>query len=358
LTGGIGLRPGLIEIDGSMKSGSGTMLRLSVAFSAITGRPLRMFNIRAKRSNPGLRPQHLEAVLTAARLCGARVEGARVGSMEITFEPGRIKGGAVRAEIGTAGSIPMLMMTILPICLFAEEPVRVLVEKGGTDVRHSPTVNYLRFVFLPTLAKMGVRARLRVLRYGYYPRGMGAAELYVEPARELKPLVLEEFGEVVEVGGISVCTFLGERRVAERQARAARKLLAKEGLEADIEIINDRSNPVQKGSSIVLWAKTDTGVILGSDAIGELGKPAEAVGREAAEGLLAELRARATADIHMADMLVPYVALSKGRSAYLTRALTDHLDANIWLAERILGAKFSIEEVDGLYRIEKLPKAP
>ena len=183
---------------------------------------------------------------------------------------------------------------------------------------------------------------------------MGAAELRVEPVEALKPLVLEDFGSVVEVRGVSVCTFLEERRVADRQARTAEKVLAREGLEADIEVIYDRSNPVQKGSSIVLWARTDTGVILGSDAIGELGKPAERVGREAAEGLLAELRARATADIHMADMLVPYVALAPGRSAYLARALTDHLDANIWLAEEILGARFRVQRADGLYRVEKL----
>ena len=344
----------MLEIDGSLKSGSGTMLRLSVAFSAITGQPLHMFNIRAKRSNPGLRPQHLEAVLTAAKLCRARVEGARVGSMEITFEPGPIEGGTVRAEIGTAGSIPMLIMTILPICIFARSPVRILIDKGGTDVRHSPTINYMRFVFLPVLAKMGVKAQIRVLRYGYYPRGMGTVELSVQPVRALKPLVLEEFGSVEEVRGISVCTFLEERKVADRQARAARKVLARGGLEADIEVVYDRSNPVQKGSSIVLWAKTDKGVILGSDAIGELGKPAEQVGREAAEGLLAELRARATADVHMADMLVPYVALAEGRSAYLTRALTDHLDANIWLAEKILGVEFKVQKVNGLYRVEKL----
>jgi len=277
-----------------------------------------------------------------------------VGSMEITFEPGPIEGGTVRAEIGTAGSIPMLIMTILPICIFARSPVRVLIDKGGTDVRHSPTINYMRFVFLPVLAKMGVKAQIRVLRYGYYPRGMGTVELSVQPVRALKPLVLEEFGSVEEVRGISVCTFLEERKVADRQARAARKVLAREGLEADIEVVYDRSNPVQKGSSIVLWAKTDRGVILGSDAIGELGKPAEQVGREAAEGLLAELRARATADVHMADMLVPYVALAEGRSAYLTRALTDHLDANIWLAEKILGVEFKVQKVNGLYRVEKL----
>ena len=345
--------PAMLEIDGSLKSGSGTMLRLSVAFSAITGRPLHMINIRAKRSNPGLRPQHLEAVLTAAKLCRARVIGARVGSMEITFEPGPIVGGRFRAEIGTAGSIPMLIMTILPICIFAPTPVRVLIEKGGTDVRHAPTINYMRYVFLPTLAKMGVKARIRVLRYGYYPRGLGAAELYVEPLEgPLKPIELAEFGSIKAVKGVSVCTFLEKRRVADRQARAAEKVLAEEGLDADIQVIYDRSNPAQKGSSIVLWAETDKGVLLGADAIGELGKPAEAVGREAAEGLLAEIRARATADVHLADMLVPYVALASGRSVYLARQFTDHMDANIWLAEQILGARFSVQKADGLYRVE------
>ena len=345
----------MIEVDGSLKSGSGTMLRLSVAFSAITGRPLHMVNIRAKRSNPGLRPQHLEAVLTAAKLCRARVSGARVGSMEITFEPGPVEGGSFRAEIGTAGSIPMLIMTILPICIMAKSRVRVLIEKGGTDVRHAPTINYMRYVLLPVLAKMGVRARIRVLRYGYYPKGLGVVDLSVEPSRRLKPLVLEEFGSLEAIKGVSVCTFLEKRKVAGRQARAAREVLAKEGLEADIEVIYDRSNPAQRGSSIVLWAETDTGVILGADAIGELGKPAEVVGREAAEGLLAELRARATVDVHLADMLVPYVALAEGRSVYLTRELTDHLDTNIWLAERILGVKFKVERENGLYKVEKLP---
>ena len=347
------MAPEMLEIDGSLKSGSGTMLRLSVAFSAITGRPLHMTNIRARRSNPGLRPQHLEAVLTAAKLCRARVSGARVGSMEITFEPSRIVGGRFRAEIGTAGSIPMLIMTILPICIFAPEPVRVLIEKGGTDVRHAPTINYMRYVLLPVLAKMGVRARIRVLRYGYYPRGLGAVELSVEPLEgPLQPIVLEEFGELQAVRGVSVCTFLEKRKVADRQARAAREVLAQEGLKADIRVVYDRSNPAQRGSSIVLWAETDTGVLLGADSIGELGKPAEVVGREAAEGLLAELRARATADVHLADMLVPYVALADGRSAYLARELTDHMDANIWLAERILGARFHVQKADGLYRVE------
>ncbi|MGC9345203.1 MAG: RNA 3'-terminal phosphate cyclase, partial [Candidatus Bathyarchaeales archaeon] len=126
------------------------------------------------------------------------------------------------------------------------------------------------------------------------------------------------------------------------------------GYTADIQIINDRSNPLQKGSSLVLWAKTDTGAILGADAIGELRKSSEAVGREAAEKIYAEISAKPTVDVHLADMLIPYLALAEGRSAYLTRTISDHLETNIWLAEKILNARFDVEKVDGLYKIEKV----
>jgi RNA 3'-terminal phosphate cyclase (ATP) len=163
---------------------------------------------------------------------------------------------------------------------------------------------------------------------------------------------LERFGELRSVKGVSVCTFLADRKVAERQADAARALLKSAGLLPKIEVVDDVSNPLQKGSSLVLWAETDSGALLGGDAIGELGKPSEKVGREAANNLLRELATRATVDSHLADMLVPYVALAQGNSAYLSGFMTEHLDTNIWLAEKILGTKFQVTRVENLYKIE------
>ncbi|MEM2816721.1 MAG: RNA 3'-terminal phosphate cyclase [Candidatus Bathyarchaeia archaeon] len=343
----------MIEIDGSQKSGSGTILRLSVAFAAVLGQPLHIYNIRHNRPNPGLRPQHLEAVLTAARLCNAHVEGATLNSREIKFKPGDIKGGYFEAEIGTAGSISMLIMTVLPICLFAGDSVYMRISKGGTDVSGAPTINYMRHVFLPVLRRMGAKIDITVQRYGYYPKGMGEVILTVQPCKELKHLFLEIFGSIKAIEGVSLCTFLADRRVAERQAVAANKFLKENGYTADIKTVNDMSNPLQKGSSIVLWAETDTGAILGADAIGEINKASETVGREAAEKLLAEISSKATVDTHLADMLVPYVALAKGKSAYLTRNFSDHLETNIWLAEKFLGVKFRVEKKNGLYKVEK-----
>jgi len=343
----------MIEIDGAKKSGSGTILRLSVALSAILGEPLHIYNIRKKRSQPGLRPQHLEAVLTAAKLCDADVKGAFIGSQEIFFHPGEIRGGSIEAEIGTAGSIPMLIMTVLPICAFAKHLVNLHISKGGTDVRHSPTINYLKYILLPVLKRMGLEASIEVEKYGYYPKGMGEVTLKTEPCRRLEPIRLERFGNIEEIGGISVCTFLADRNVALRQAREAERLLKIRGYASKIRVVNDFSNPIQKGSSLVLWAKTDTDVLLGGDAIGEIRKPSEDVAREAAKNLLDEVQAKATADVHLADMLIPYIALADGESTYMARYVTDHLESNIWLADEILGVRFKTESHNGLVKITK-----
>ncbi len=343
----------MLEIDGSQKSGSGTILRLSIALATILNQPLHIYNIRQKRTQPGLRPQHLEAVLTAAKLCNAELKGATLGSRELWFTPQKIISGNVHAEIGTAGSIPMLLLTILPICAFAKRPVHVHVVKGGTDVRHAPTINYLNHVLLRMLKRMGLNASLTIHKYGYYPKGMGEVTLEVQPCQKLSPLRLEEFGTIKELRGVSVCTFLADRKVAERQANAANEYLVAHGHEAKIQVINDMSNPLQKGSSLVLWAKTSTGALLGGDAIGELRKPSEVVGREAAENLFKEIKPQPTVDAHLADMLIPYVALADGNSTYLTRTITEHLDTNIWLTQKILGAKFEVSKTKNLYRIKK-----
>lgn len=342
------------EVDGSQKSGSGTILRLSIALAAVLGQPLHIYNIRQNRPEPGLKPQHLEAVLTAARLCKAELRGARLGSRELWFNPGRIEGGRFESEIGTAGSIPMLLMTVLPICAFAEHTVILHVSKGGTDVLHSPTINYMRFVFLPLLKRMDLNAELTVQKYGYYPKGMGEVTLTVEPSRSLKPLVLETPGNPRVIKGLSVCTFLEDRKVAERQAGAATGLLKEKGCTADVRIVNDRSNPLQKGSSLVLWTETESGSVLGADAIGELRKASEAVGKEATEKLWEEIAAKPTVDVHLADMLIPYVALAEGRSAYFARTVSEHLETNICLAQQMLNVKLGLEKTGSIYRVEKL----
>jgi RNA 3'-phosphate cyclase len=343
----------LIDIDGSQKSGSGTILRMSIALAAIKMQPLHIFNIRENRPQRGLKPQHLEAVLTAAKLCNAKLEGATLGSKELWFTPTKLEGGHFEAEIGTAGSIPMLLLTILPICAMSEKPVCVHIAKGGTDVRNSPTINYIRFVLLPTLKRIGFSASLGVHKYGYYPKGMGETTIATESCKKLEPLILESFGNITSIKGVSVCTFLADRKVAERQATAAQNYFEEKNLQTRIQVTNDTSNTIQKGSSITLWAETDSGTILGADAIGEIRKPSETVGKEAAQKLYAEIQSKSTIDVHLADMIIPYIAISKGKSQFLTRTISDHLETSMWLAQEILNTHFSVTKIGQLHKIEK-----
>ncbi len=346
-------RDEMLKIDGSQKSGSGTILRLSIALAGILNEPLHIYNIRHKRKQPGLRPQHLESVLTAAKLCNAETEGAKLGSRELWFNPNGIIKGEIRAEIGTAGSISMLLLTVLPICACAKGDVTVHAINGGTDVRYAPTINYMKYVLLPTLERMGLKSSLTVRKFGYYPKGMGEVILKVSNSSELRALSLTNFGEIERIEGVSVCTFLEKQKVAERQAEAATKILRNKGYATEIDVVNDESNTLQKGSSIVLWTNTSKGAIVGGDAIGELRKSSETVGKEAAEMLIKETETQASVDVHLADMLVPYVALAKGTSTYTVRKITDHIDTNIWLVEKILGTKIQVTKVGKLYEIEK-----
>jgi RNA 3'-terminal phosphate cyclase (ATP) len=341
----------MIEIDGSQKSGSGTILRISIALSAIKQEPLHIFNIRYNRKKPGLRPQHLQSVKTAAKLCNAKIKGAKLDSTELWFNPNKITSNNLLVEIGTAGSIPMLLLTILPICMYAEDKIQLHIMNGGTDVWHAPTINYLKYVLFPVLKKMGLNAFLKIKKYGYYPRGMGEVIFKINPITELNPVLFEDFGEIEEIKGISICTFLEKQKVAERQAIASKAILNNFVSKPKIRIINDKSNTLQKGSSIVLYAKTNKGARLGGDAIGELGKSSELVGSEAAQNLKKEIDSKATVDVHLADMLIPYIALAKRSSIYITREITDHISTNIWLTEKILNKKIKVKKINNLFQI-------
>ena len=123
----------MIEIDGSWGEGGGQVLRSSLTLSMMTGQPVHLVNIRARRPKPGLQPQHLAAVRAAATISGAEVEGAALGSSELTFIPGAIRPGNYRFDIGTAGSTSLLLQTIfLPLALADGSSEVMLI--GGTHV--------------------------------------------------------------------------------------------------------------------------------------------------------------------------------------------------------------------------------
>ncbi|WP_297519304.1 RNA 3'-terminal phosphate cyclase [Thermococcus sp.] len=329
-----------VEIDGSYGEGGGQILRTAVALSVITGKPVRIRRIRANRSNPGLRPQHLHGILALKELSDARVKGARVGSTELEFIPGKARPKHIRVPIKTAGSITLVLQALLPAMAFTGGSFEVT---GGTDVPWSPPVDYLKHVTLFALERMGLRFELEIKRRGHYPRGGGLVTGRVEPWEERKPLIALEWEKIECFAGISHATNL-PAHVAERQAKAAEDRL-RELYSAPVEIKREISRSLGPGSGIVVWAETDS-LRLGGDALGKRGKPAEVVGREAADELLEALTTRAAVDKFLGDQLIPFLAFAGGKIR--VAEITNHLVTNVWVVERFFGKVFEVEgEIGG-----------
>ncbi|WP_297465249.1 RNA 3'-terminal phosphate cyclase [Thermococcus sp.] len=325
-----------VEINGSYGEGGGQILRTAVALSVITGKPVRIYNIRANRPNPGLRTQHLHGILALKELSNARVRGAQVGSTRLEFIPGKARPKHIRVPIKTAGSITLVLQALLPAMAFTGGSFEVT---GGTDVPWSPPVDYLKHVTLFALERMGLRIRLEIKRRGHYPKGGGLVVGEVEPWEERKPLIALEWRKIERFAGISHATNL-PAHVAERQAKAAEERLRR-FYSVPVEIEREVSRSLGPGSGIVVWAETDS-LRIGGDALGKRGKPAEVVGREAADELLEALTSRKAVDKFLGDQLIPFLAFTGGEIG--VAEITSHLVTNVWVVERFLGKIF---EVDG-----------
>ena len=324
----------MIEIDGSQHSGSGTIVRFGVCFAALCGAAVHVVNARARRKQPGLRPQHVAAVRACAELCAADTEGVTVGSRELVFRPGdKVRGGRRAWDIGTAGSATMLALGVLPLACLADAPLTARIT-GGLFQDFAPSPFHLCHVLAPLLARMGATVTLELLRPGYVPAGAGLMELRVQPATHgLTALELSDPGAVRSVHGIALASHLAARRVSERMALACELQLAGRGLACAIERIDDvlASRP---GAGLAIWAETSTGCLLGADRAGAPRRSAEAIGRHVARSLLEDLGTGASVDRHLADQLVLVAALARGTTRYLVPADTEHLRTNLWLAER------------------------
>ena len=341
----------MIDIDGSMMEGGGQLLRMATSYSAILGVSIRVYNIRAKRRDPGLKPQHLTTLLAAAKISGAETSGASIGSTEIVFKPRRIRGGEYGFDIGTAGSISLLLQCLNPILLYGDKPSRVSV-RGGTAVNWSPPIPFIENVIYKSLESMGAQSRIDVKRHGFYPRGGGIITQYTKPVEALRPLKPDE-PNIKRIRGISLCGALPEH-VAIRQANSVKKKLSTLRVKIDIKPVMAEPIPVSPGSFVCLWAEGDN-VFLGADSLGARGKSSETVGEGAALKMINEIRSGAHLDRHTADHMILPASLAEGSSVFRTSLITLHILTAIEIAKVFTNAKFKVtgrEGEPGTIRVE------
>jgi RNA 3'-terminal phosphate cyclase (ATP) len=348
----------MIHVDGSYMEGGGQIVRTALALSTLTGKPFRVDKIRHNRPMPGLKPQHVSCIDALKQLAHARAEGAQPGSVALEFMPGRIEGQGIFIDIGTAGSITLLLQSLLLPCLFAAAPVKIII-KGGTDTKWSIPVDYLDRVILPYFNKFAA-CSINDIKRGYYPKGQGALDMTISPrfhmndfknvselAAYLKKAVakisLVARPQVTEIRGKSSASeHLKGAKVAQRQAQGAAAVLQHN---YSVAITCEYQDTASAGSVITLWtASKENSGIVAADALGEKGLRAEKVGAAAAQKLLAVLNSNAAVDRHLADNLVPLMALVGG--TIVTDKITGHIRSNIYVCEQFLDVDFCIDEIE------------
>jgi RNA 3'-terminal phosphate cyclase (ATP) len=336
----------MILIDGSFGEGGGQILRTSLALALVTGKPFRISRIRAGRKNPGLLRQHLTAVNAAAQVGYAEVTGASIGSQELTFAPQAVAAGRYQFAVGTAGSATLVLQTVLPALLTANEPSALTLE-GGTHNPYAPPFDFLAKTFLPLINRMGPQVTARLEQYGFYPAGGGKFTINIEPVEKLAQIELNGRGAIIRKSAISVVANL-PRQIAERELSVIGSKLSLKGPALRAEMAELSRGP---GNCVMIEIESERLTEIFT-SFGARGVRAEAVASNAVQQAREYLDSDVAADEYLADQLLLPMALAGGGS-FTTLLLSSHTTTNIDVIRKFLDVEIVSEPLDKrVWRVE------
>lgn len=333
---------GVLTLDGSYGEGGGQVVRTALTLGLLTQQPFVVARIRHGRADPGLKPQHVAILRLLQEMTGSTCTGDYAGSERIEFQPGALRPGAWSFDVGTAGALSLVLQTLLPVAIATNGTTHLRL-RGGTDVPFSPTMAWLQHAYLPYVAPLA-NIEVAVKRTGFYPVGGGEVEVRVDSTAPaglgpLRAFVRERLGarritqgRVVESGGLAL--HAGPRASADLGAQLLPAVAHLSGIATPR--IETRSVEADcSGQSLTLWLRDDKGNSLASDRLVVHGETPANAAKLAAQSLAEDWRAGACVDRHMADHIVPWVALGAG--AVRVPSMTQHLTTNAWVCNQFLG---------------------
>ena len=339
----------MLTLDGSIGEGGGQILRTALSLSLVTAQAFRMEKIRARRAKPGLQAQHLAAVHAAVTIGTAEVEGDSKGSQELCFRPHQVTPGDYAFAVGTAGSVTLVLQTILPALMTAGGPSSLVLE-GGTHNPMAPPFEFLAKTFLPLLHRMGPKVRCKLDRHGFYPAGGGKMRVTIEPAPKLARIDLAERGSGMRLSATAVVSNL-PRHVAERELKVLKRELNLESQALHLEEV--KSHGPGNAAYVLVECATLTEVFT---SFGELGVRAEAVAHQLAKDVGRYLESDAPVGEHLADQLLLPMALGGGGS-FVTPPLSSHALTNIEVLKAFLAVEVKVEpETERTVRVMLSPE--
>ncbi|DBA82643.1 TPA: hypothetical protein ACH3X1_006890 [Trebouxia sp. C0004] len=348
-----------------MLEGGGQILRNAAALAAITATPIKVTNIRAGRSKPGLRAQHLAGLQLVAEVCQGKLTGGKIGSQQISLRPQHLTSGHHIGDTKTAGSCMLLAQAALPCLIMAKAnsspaekmpdgQTSVVELRGGTDAAMAPPVSYIQQVLLPMLQRLqGVKASIDLQRRGFFPKGGGRLVLSAATLPQgacLPAINLTAQGQVTIIRITAHTAGKVKESVAQRMVEAARQTLKQNVKHIPIECETVAETPdtaFGDGTGIVMVAETSTGCLLGASGIGERGVQAEQIANTAANELIEDIYSGACVDQWLQDQLIIFMALAEGESKMFCTEPTLHTRTAMVVAEQLTVAKFAVQKPSG-----------
>ena len=327
-----------LKINGGYGEGGGQIIRSAIVLSCITKQSIHLENIRKNRRIPGLRPQHLTAIKILQKIANAKVIGAKLGSTELKFIPGNIESLELVEDIGTAGSISLILQVLIPVVAISQKKLNLTI-KGGTDVLWSPSIDYTQHILKEAYSRMGIEFSLELRKRGYYPKGGGEINLLVYPSSVKSISFLERKTNVVKL----ICTFskLSIEKI-KNQIEEIKEKLIKENFIVKTEIKNQEA--IDSGASLLIFS-IDEHSIIGIDVLFD--KKTQRFDLDLDEFIINPLGI----DANLADMLVVPASLGQKKTTFQVRRISKHLETNLFVTSKITGCKYGIGKLSNGFEV-------
>lgn len=265
-------------------------LRQRLVLSTISGRTVRIRNIRSQDENPGLRDFEASFIRLLSKLCdGAHISINDTGT-NVTFTPGQIIGGEIIHDCPPTRSVTYFLEAIATLAPFAKSSLSLLLRGGVTNDSVDISIDSFKAVTLPLLKSFGVEdVQCTVRKRGAPPLGGGEVLFTCPVVKAIKPIELTNEGKVKRVRGVTF-TAKVTPQFAARMVDSARGVL--NDFLPDVWIFNDTMKGDECGMSpgygISLVAETMKGTLKSADEMSADEDPAE-LGKKCARRLLSEI---------------------------------------------------------------------
>ncbi len=327
-----------LKINGGFGEGGGQIIRSAIALSCITKQPIHLEDIRKNRKVSGLRPQHLTAIKILQKIANAKVIGAEIGSTELKFIPSNIESLELVEDVGTAGSISLILQVLIPVVAISQKKLNLTI-KGGTDVLWSPSIDYTQHVLREAYSRMGIEFSVKLSKRGYYPKGGGEINLQVYPSHVKQVSFTKRKTNSVKL----ICTFskLSIEKI-KNQVEEIKEKLIKENFIVETEIKNQQA--IDSGASLLIYS-IDEYSIIGVDAL--FNKKTQRFDLDFDEFVKNSLGV----DENLADMLVVPASLGEKKTTFQVREITKHLETNLFVTSKITGCKYGIGKLTNGFEV-------